>query len=133
MPITNNFEVARQKMLQADMELANHVRSAARNSEKYRQLLDAVKSARDEFVYSIASLSPEIIRPPSGPETLGADQRNEMSVLHRHGSPESACRTAQIQVVPSTLATDESPNPTNRPTQLRYHFELSKGNGIGNV
>ena len=83
MPSTENFELARRKMLRADRALIEYLRHSTYNYAQEIQLASSVKSARDDFEVSVASYLPEISARPSASVPLGsapaeaADARHE--------------------------------------------------------
>jgi hypothetical protein len=87
MPYIEKFELARQRMLQADRALSNYLRSPFYNPEHAKQLADSVKTARDEFVASVASLLPEITPRPSGSVPLDSAPGEALDARHERRNP----------------------------------------------
>ena len=75
MPYTYKFELARQKMLEADRALNDYLRNCFYSPEQEKRLADSVKAARDEFVDSVASLFPDISRRSADPVPLDPGQK----------------------------------------------------------
>jgi hypothetical protein len=54
----SDSELAKERMLQAEHALEDYFRSSTYNPEEEKQLADAVKVARDEYITQLAALLP---------------------------------------------------------------------------
>jgi len=62
MPTPNEFDLARQRVLEAEKELNEYCRQHFVNLDQMKRLTAAVRSARAEFVDSVASLFPDVLK-----------------------------------------------------------------------
>lgn len=72
---TNEFHLARRRVLRSERALRDYVRSARSDSEEEKLLAQAVKPARRELVDSVAYLSPDVTRCFPGPMPPDASTR----------------------------------------------------------
>jgi hypothetical protein len=78
-PHQKDVDLAKEQMRQAEADLDRCVRSGAYNPERHRQLADAVRIARDEFIEQVASMVPDLSQSLSDQLPLGAARHNRNS------------------------------------------------------